>query len=307
MAGFQPIRAIRPTGFYDDWRSRFETLADDELTADERVDRDLILLELAAATFAETELRDEAWDPLTWVYVLGDGLFPLLAREFAPLADRLTSVAGRLEGFPTVVAEARAALVGHGDRPVSRLHAETALRQLAGIEDLIADALRMAEGMVLESNRTGASDLRARLLTAAADARAALAAFEAHLRDVVLPASDGEGRLGPELYARKLRHTLKGERTAADVNARAQREFSAVRAEMIRLANELWPAWLPDRPRPVASSPEDAAATDGQVVRAVLDAIATAHPRPDEMLEFCRAELARIEAFVAEEEAARPE
>ena len=69
---------------------------------------------------------------------------------------------------------------------------------------------------------------------------------------------------------------------------------------MIRLANELWPAWLPDRPRPMAVSPDDALATDSLVVRAVLDAIAAAHPRPDEILEFCRAELARIEAFVAE-------
>ena len=165
---FSPSGRSARLAFYDDWRSRFETLADDGLTADERIDRDLILLELAAATFAETELRDEAWDPLTWVYILGDGLFPLLAREFAPLADRLTSVAGRLEGFPTVVAEARAALVGHGDRPVSRLHTETALRQLPGIEDLIADALQMAEGTATEGIGTGASDWHARLIAAAA-------------------------------------------------------------------------------------------------------------------------------------------
>ena len=51
---------------------------------------------LAVPHLYEPELRDDAWDPLAWVYLLGDGIFPLLAREFAPLADRLTSVAARV-------------------------------------------------------------------------------------------------------------------------------------------------------------------------------------------------------------------
>ena len=46
---------------------------------------------------------------------------------------------------------------------------------------------------------------------AAATARAAVAAFETHLRDVVLPASDGEGRLGAALFAQKMRHTMRSE------------------------------------------------------------------------------------------------
>ena len=37
----------------------------------------------------------------------------------------------------------------------------------------------------------------------------ALVAFEAHLRDVVLPASEGEGRLGRALFAEKIRHTMR--------------------------------------------------------------------------------------------------
>ena len=124
-----------------------------------------------------------------------------------------------------------------------------------------------------------------------------MTAFEAHLRDIVLPAAVGEGRLGPELFAAKLRHTLRVDLTPEDVLARAEREYTFVRAEMIRLARDLWPRWLPKLPIPTAASAGSQAAAESETVRAVLDAIATEHPAPDELLERCRAEVAAIEAF----------
>ena len=71
----------------DRWLARFGALTD--LSPDEAIDRDLVVGELEAARFAETELREDAWNPLEWVYLLGEGIFTLIAREFAPLADRL--------------------------------------------------------------------------------------------------------------------------------------------------------------------------------------------------------------------------
>ena len=46
---------------------------------------------------------------------IGDGLFLLFARDFAPLPSRLVSIAGRLEEAPRVLLEARSRM---GDRPV---------------------------------------------------------------------------------------------------------------------------------------------------------------------------------------------
>ena len=71
--------------FIDRWRVELGAADDGGLSLDERVDRDVLLLELDAQHFALTELREETWDPLSWVYLLGGGIFPLLAREFAPL------------------------------------------------------------------------------------------------------------------------------------------------------------------------------------------------------------------------------
>lgn len=276
--------------FIDRWENRLRGLSDATLSADDRIDRDLVLLELEAQRFGETELREETWNPLEWVYLLGGGLFPLQAREFAPLADRLASTAGRLEGLPAVVDAARETLVGHAGRPVAKLHTETALSNLPGIAELVESALNAAEDAAPSDPAVAA--IVPRLRSAADHAKRALEAFEAHLRDVVLPSSDGEGRLGAELFAAKMRHTMRSEALTPDaILTAAEREFDAVRGEMVRLARAEWSTWCGGRPMPN---------DEGALVRGVLDAIAVDHPPAEGLLEFCRTELERIEAFCRE-------
>ena len=274
--------------FTERWLAAFQRLTD--LTRDEAIDRDLLIGELEATRFAETELREDAWNPLEWVYLLGDGLFTLQAREFAPLAVRLASTAGRLEGLPALMETARETLVGHAGRPVGRFQTETAVNQLAGIDELIVDAL----GAAAEAAPTdpAVKALVPRLTEAAATARTAIAEFERHLREIVLPASEGEGRLGRELFAKKMRHTMRSETLTPDrIMAGAEREFAAVRSELVRLARELWPTWRPDE-----LLPDD----ENALVRGVLDAVARDHQEAGDLLDFCRAENARIEAFCAD-------
>ena len=130
--------------FADRWELELRGLADGDLTPDERIDRDLLRSEVAALRFDETELREDAWDALGYVYLLGGGIFPLLARDFAPLATRLGSVASRLEGVRAVLVGARHELGSIPSRPPSRLHTEMARKQLPGIVALAEDAVAQA-------------------------------------------------------------------------------------------------------------------------------------------------------------------
>jgi uncharacterized protein (DUF885 family) len=274
--------------FAERWTRVLEAIPVHELDRDEAVDRTLLLLVLDEMQFEDEQLQQLAWDPLEWVYILGGGIFPLLAREFAPLAERLGSIAGRLEGLPELIAAASSSLVGTADgRPVSRFHTETALGQLTGIAELIADALAEAEAAA--PNDPAVAALLERVRSAARIGTEAVVRAEALVRDEILPRSAGEGRLGPDLFTAKLRRTLRdAELTPARVLVRASQEADAVRAEMVRLARDLWPAWCPERDLPV---------DDGELVRAVLDAIAAEHPAPADLLDFYRDELVRIEAF----------
>ena len=48
-----------------------------------------------------------------------------------------------------------------------------------------------------------------------------------------------------------MRHTMRSETlTPERILEAAEREYAAVRAEMVRLARELWPTWRPDEPMP---------------------------------------------------------
>jgi uncharacterized protein (DUF885 family) len=274
--------------FADRWLAEVRGL--DGLSADEAVDRDLLVQQLEAMRFSELDLREEAWNPLDWVYLLGGGLFPLISREFAALAERLTSIAGRLEGIDAVVDAAIEEIGPVGDRPVAQFHTEKALEQLPGVIELADEAIAAAEAA--EADDPAVAAVLPRLRSATETARAAMARFERHLREEVLPKSEGEGRLGARLFAEKMRHTMRSDALTPDrILERAEREYGTVRAEMVRLARELWPTWLQD-----AAPPDD----EQTLVRGVLDAIAADHPRSDELLDFCRDELGRVEAFCRE-------
>ena len=271
----------------DRWADAFRALPADALTAGQAVDRDIVLAELAALRFGETEMRAETWDPLAYVYLLGDGIHLLLAREFAPLGVRLASVAERVEGIPAVVSAARARLVGTPDRPVSRLHVEVALAQLPA---WVSCAGRPSRPRRTPTRRASWPPSEPAWSPPLLSRRPRLM-FCGPPSDVVLPRAEGEGRLGEALFAAKLRHTLQVELTPDALEDRARREFAAVRAEMVRMARDLWPALRPGEPVPDE---------EGALVRGALDTIAERHQAPAGMLDFCREELARVEAFCRE-------
>ena len=274
--------------FADRWLAEFRGFAD--LSHDDAIDRDLLVQQLDAMRFGDLDLREEAWSPLEWVYLLGGGLFGLVSREFAPLADRLASVAGRLEGIAAVVDGAIEEIGPVGERPVARFHTEKALEQLPGVIELADEALALAEDA--ENDDAAVAAVLPRLRSAAERARAEMDRLEGHLREEVLPRSEGEGRLGARLFAEKMRHTMRSDQlTPQRILEQAERDYGVVRAEMVRIAAELWPAWF------LGTEPP---ADEQQLVRGVLDAIAADHPPSEALLDFCREELTRVEAFCRE-------
>lgn len=296
--------------FIDRWTAELSAMSPDRPSDDDRIDRELLLGELAAYRFDETELREDVWDPLGYAYLIGGGIFPLLARDFATLAVRLASVAGRLEGVPAVLAAAREELGSLPDRPPSRFHTETALKQLPGVASLAEDAVAQAEAAAAEERTAGGGPAGAgesdtavaplvpRLRAAAASATTAIGEFEAFLRDDLLPRSSGEGRLGPDLFARKLRQTFRSDIAAADIMARANIEYPAVRAEMIRIARSIWNEWRPGEPLPTAATEGSQDPADQKTVAAVTEAIGRVHHSVADLVDYCRESYRGVVDFI---------
>jgi hypothetical protein len=165
--------------------------------------------------------------------MFGGGLFGVLARDYAPWEQRGAALRARLEGIPRLVDDALAGLTGLPGRPVSLLHLETALKQVAGVDDLISAAVREAESRGGDGE---AADLVEPMRAAAVEATAAIERFREGLDKEVRGRADGEGRLGAELFERKLRFTLGSDLSPDELRRRAWVDHAAVRAEMLRIA-----------------------------------------------------------------------
>ncbi|MDQ3493494.1 MAG: DUF885 domain-containing protein [Chloroflexota bacterium] len=276
-------------------QQNFRDMPEAELSADERIDREIMLELLDHLRFEEGVLREPDWDPLAYVYVAGSGLFGLIARDFAPWSHRGNAFLQRVQGLGKVFDDARANLVGVPGRPVSLLHVETALSQLPGVADLIAEGITEAQR---RADGGEEPQLPAAMEAAATGAREALERFRVALDTEIRGRAEGDGRLGPELFQQKLRHTLSSDLGYMELRTRARRDYQLVRGEMVRLARELWTTWKADEPLPESTDEGDD--VDSRIVRGVLDAIAEEHRQPDELLEWCQQEVARIEDFCRE-------
>jgi uncharacterized protein (DUF885 family) len=276
-------------------RQRLADVRADELSADEAVDRGILLEEIDKVIFSEDVLRSEAWDALELVYLMGGGLFGVLSREYAPWSERGAALCSRIEGIPALTQAALAGLTGLPGQPVALLQLDTALGQLAGVSELVDGALAEARSRAAAGE---APELVAPMEAAATSAHEALEAFRHGLDSDVRARAAGEGRLGRELFAQKLRHTLGSDITPEELRDRAWADYHAVRAEMLRLARELWSRWIPDETLPQVALDDEVAAS--ALVQRVLDAVAEQHQQPDGLIGFCEAEIERISRFVRE-------
>ena len=231
----------------------------DLLSLANRVDLEILRAQLLEQQFGLEVLRAHEWDPL--LANPGDGIYLLLARDFAPMPDRLRAIASRLTAVPEALALARRTL---HDMP--RVHVETALGQFAGTMGLLTGELE--EALAVEpALRRVVEGPRAEALSALEEHRAWL---ESQLLD-----ADGDPRLGPERFAAKLALALDTPISADEILKRAEGDLDRVSAEIAELSSSL-----------------------GGSVRAVLDDIAANHPSDDTILPSCRDALVSTTAFV---------
>src|ERR1700723_3642685 len=92
----------------DEFAARLTAIDHAGLDQELRVDAAVLGNDVARRLFELEELREHTGNPL--VANPGQAIYMLLARDYAPLPDRLQSLAGRLAAVPDSLSAARAAL-----------------------------------------------------------------------------------------------------------------------------------------------------------------------------------------------------
>lgn len=156
------------------------------MSAEVRFERDIELHNLRLELF-DLEVQ-RIWERRsTAMDGIGDPLFGLFARDFAPLDERLASIASRMEAIPRFLTEHRSRARG----PQVRLWQELELESAAEMPALFDE-------MVTAGAHLDATEQR-RLRSAADRAKVAVAEFETYLHESLATAID-DWPLGREKY-----------------------------------------------------------------------------------------------------------
>jgi uncharacterized protein (DUF885 family) len=164
-----------------------------ELSSERALDRDLAIHQARLGVFWLTEYRPWAGASNAAEHI-GEALFPLFTRDFAPLNERLASIAGRLEAAPRFLRETRERVID----PV-RLWVEIDIEstsRLPGFLDTIESAARSNAADAAVADRLGA---------AVEATKAALEEHASWLRDDVLPRANGAWAMNAERFEEMVR------------------------------------------------------------------------------------------------------
>jgi uncharacterized protein (DUF885 family) len=222
-------------------------------------------------------LREYEWNPLR--YNIGNAIYELLARDFAPLKSRLLSAKERLKEVPMVVAAAKANL-----KIPPLIHTQTAISQNKGTINLIRNELN---SFVAQE-----PDVKAELVAAQTVAIEALEDYGRWLEKDLLPRSTGDFRLGDEKYRRKLAFALESDLTKEEILRRGMSDLKTTQDAMYEVALPIYKKYFPEE-RSAAKL-----ADKKQVIKAVLAKLAETRPTNETIVGLASQDLKETTDFV---------
>lgn len=219
------------------WLDRFRAIRPDELTADERIDRELAIMSLRSRQIMH-EWGDWLRSPDAYVQAGLSGVQLLFVHRLRPEPELVEAAAARLAAVPDVLAAARANL---DPELASPLIVGRAVRQARAAVGWARDAVPQ---LVADEGA------RRRLATAGEAAAAAYDALVTHLEDLAERAS-GDWAIGAERYDALLREAEGLDFGSDELHRRGAEAYDQLAGELRRRSRELrgdedWAALLDD-------------------------------------------------------------
>ncbi|HEL4296920.1 DUF885 domain-containing protein [Stenotrophomonas sp. GD03930] len=257
-----------------------------KLGRENQVDAAILRNQLQSEIWNAEVLQSGKWDPQLYNGIAGSAIYGLMAREFAPLPERLKSATARMEKLPAIFAQARENL---DPARVPKIHAETVAKQNKGILSIVDTFITPHIGELPQADQQ-------RLQAAIDGLKKAVDEQQTWLDRTLVPNAKGDFRIGAEKYDQKLKFALSSSLSRQEIGERARAELKRVREDMYGIAQTV----LKDKP----GAPEmPAQPTDEQQQKAIEAALELAYadkPARDKVVDDAKAALEQSTAFVRE-------
>ncbi len=257
-----------------------------KLGRENQVDAAILRNQLQSEIWNAEVLQSGKWDPQLYNGIAGSAIYGLMAREFAPLPERLKSATARMEKLPAIFAQARENL---DPARVPKIHAETVAKQNKGILSIVDTFITPHIGELPQADQQ-------RLQAAIDGLKKAVDEQQTWLDKTLVPNAKGDFRIGAEKYDQKLKFALSSSLSRQEIGERARAELKRVREDMYGIAQTV----LKDKP----GAPEmPAQPTDEQQQKAIEAALELAYadkPARDKVVDDAKAALEQSTAFVRE-------
>ena len=247
------------------------------LSRENQVDALILRNNLEGGIWDLETFQSWAWDPQLYSGLAGGAIYNLMAREFAPMPERLKSATARMEKLPVLLAQARENL---DPARVPKTHAETVAKQNKGVLSLIDTFITPNAAQLTGEDRK-------RLDAAVDTTRKAVEEHQKWLDGTLVPNAKGEFRIGADLYDQKLKFSLNSSLSRAEIKQRAEAELKRTREEMYKVAQTVLKGKegapeLPDAPTPEQQQ---------TAIEAALELAYADKPGRDEVVDFAKSTL----------------
>lgn len=253
------------------------------LSRENQVDALVLGNQLRGEIWTLDTLQSWAWDPQVYNGLAGGAIYSLMAREFAPMPERLRSASARMEKIPALFAQMRANL---DPARVPKVHAETVAKQNQGVLSLVDEFIVPDAGQLAGAER-------ARLDAAVAGLRRAVAEHQLWLDKTLVPNARGDFRIGRKLYDEKLRFSLNSSLSREQIGERARAELARVRERMYVIATGVLAGRRGAPPTP--ASPSEAQRQTA--IEAALELAYAERPARTEVVDYAKRTLAQATEF----------
>ena len=257
-----------------------------KLSRENQVDYGMLKNQLRSDIWSTETLQGWAWDPTIYSQIAGGALYTLMAREFAPMPDRLRSATARMEKLPKLFEQMHANL---DLARVPKIHAETVSKQNKGV-------LSLVDGLIMPHAGELPAEDKQKLDAAVAALRKAVDENQTWLDKTLVPNAKGDFRIGEKLYDAKLAFALNSPLSRQEIRKRAEAALESTRNEMYGIARQVL-AGKPKAP-PLPDNPSED--QKQAAIQAALELAYADRPARDKVMATAEAALAKATDFVRE-------